>query len=393
MKSKIEEKEEIVINLLKEGKTFYEIAEAIGDGISSSALRAYSSKRGFSKYRPPEKTWINWEEKKDELRKLYFEDNLSQEEIGKYFRVSQRTISSVLKKFGFIKNPSRKPQRKSLNKKKSSKIKQKRCPVCGKLFISNNKGQIYCSMSCFYKDKRKSNSIDSDKLKETLNNSDWNYTKTAEILGTTRLTIRTWVKKFGLTRPGSTSSFYGSKWSDLIDLESVQKKVDELGVKSKADLYKNYRGLYEKIKRMKLLRQIKYPKSDFDSSWEEQLYSFIEKSNISYSSLKHNYIIDYENCRYINPLSFDIVLEYSDSTKVAIEIQGPTHFKNVYEDKFEEVRKRDEIKYEYCISHNIDLYYFTYDQSLLDTYGYPHYVYTDENLLLEKLITYSLPSL
>lgn len=130
----------------------------------------------------------------------------------------------------------------------------------------------------------------------------------------------------------------------------------------------------------------------FDSSWEGNLYNYIVSysKDIGYTNILHNITLD-PKCKYERPLIFDIVIEYPNSKKVVIEIQGPTHFKEVHKLKpLEGVLKRDEIKYQYCLNNGIDLYYFTYDQSLLDTYGYPHYVYTDENLLLEKLKSYSL---
>lgn len=141
-------------------------------------------------------------------------------------------------------------------------------------------------------------------------------------------------------------------------------------------------------------KEINFPVSVFDSSWEGNLYNYIVSysKDIGYTNILHNITLDPE-CKYERPLIFDIVLEYSNSTKVVIEIQGPTHFKETYKSKpLETVLKRDEIKYQYCLDNNIDLYYFTYDQNLLDKYGYPHYVYTSEDLLLERLKSYSSPS-
>lgn len=85
---------------------------------------------------------------------------------------------------------------------------------------------------------------------------------------------------------------------------------------------------------------------------------------------------------------FDIVITYPDTSKTAIEVHGVTHFKPTYLSKnksFEAVRERDNIKYTYCVEHNIPLYYFTYEKSLIDNYGYPRYIYTDETELLKVL--------
>lgn len=116
-------------------------------------------------------------------------------------------------------------------------------------------------------------------------------------------------------------------------------------------------------------------------------------SILRYNNLSHNVVLDLE-CKYKQPLVFDIVIDYGENwSKTIIEVQGPTHFKPVYNDeKFEIIRERDEIKYNYCISNNINILYFTYDSSLVENYGYPHYVYTNENLLLDKLKELSLPS-
>ena len=79
-----------------------------------------------------------------------------------------------------------------------------------------------------------------------------------------------------------------------------------------------------------------------------------------------------------------------------VEIQGPTHFRTIHDEdgsRLDSVLERDRIKYEYCVSHGIDIYYFTYDPKLLEDYSYPRYVYTSEDLLLEELRSYSLPGL
>lgn len=369
-----EENKEEIIGYLKEGKT----SKAIGEifGCSHNVVNNFIHKHNLSKYRPK----INWEENKERLRKLRTEDNLSLTEIAKLFNVNPRTIWLKTKEFGFVKE---------IGQSKAEKLRQEKriCPICGKYFTPNDEEQVYCSPECslVYIHKKVSKIPPKEILLEKLEENNWNYKKTGEGFKTNGTTVIGWSKKYGIHKPKLRY------WSDVVDLESAQRKIDELGIKTIMDIHNNYPGLGSKLKRMKLIRSLKFPGlGGFDSKWEKDLFNLI-KDNITFTSLEHNVTLDQE-CKNIKSLKFDIVLEYSNSKKVAIEIQGPYHFKDVFKSK-EVVKKNDEIKYEYCVSHGIDLYYFTYDQSLLDTYGYPHYVYTDENLLLEKLKSYSLPSL
>lgn len=366
MKSKIEEKEKEVIELLKEGKSKTEIGRALG--FNPSTVGSYIHSRGLSKYRPAP---IDWKLEKEKLHKLYVKDKLSISYIRKIYKVSYNTLKNVLKDFGYLNNTAIPIISKEDPKKHI-------CPICGESFIPRLDNQIYCSTECAKQGQRRVPNKES--LLKVLEDNNWNYTKTGKDFGVSDNAIKKWAVKCGIHKPKLRY------WSDVVDRESAQKKIDELGIRTASELIDNYGGLSDKIGRLNLRSLLKFPGTEFDSSWEERMFNLI-KDNVSFTSLEHNVILDPE-CRYKHPLVFDIVIEYQDFTKTVIEIQGPTHFKTLYDDegsKYETVRKRDEIKYEYCMTHDIDLYYFTYEPKLLEDYGYPHYVYTDENLLLGKL--------
>lgn len=321
-----------------------------------------------------------WEDEKENLRKLYVEEGLNQTELGKRYGCTQRQMSNILKSLGIIRTEE--------DKLRLSKLKNphlvRRCECCGKEFYAAGlKVGKYCSSECAHEVLKKV--PDKDTLLKQLEENDWNYTAVGKLNGVSDNAIKKNAVKFGIYFPKQKS------WSDVNDLESAQKKIDELGVKTATDLHENYGGLADRIGRLNLTSELVYPVSEFDSSWEESIFNLV-KDNITYTNLSHNIVLDPE-CRYERPLIFDIVIEYSEYSKTVIEIQGVTHFKPVFNDeKFDTIRERDEIKYNYCISNNINILYFTYEPKLVEKYGYPHYIYTDENLLLDKLRELSLPS-
>lgn len=386
-KSRIkDEKKNEIISYLKEGKTYREIGEILG--CTRNSVSNFVRKFDLSKYQKP--LGINWEKEKEHLRKLYIDDELSQEEIGEIFGVSHRTIGDTVKKFGFTRDPIvPKKNKNDVRKKRSDLIPKERvCPICGEKFIPNDKHQIYCSHECSHKSQRKLPK-DDNVILEKLKENNWNYLKTGKEFGISDNAVKKWATVRGVHK----SIQEKSKWSGVVDLESAQRKIDELGIKTPGELSINYGGLKHRLQNLGLIGKLKFSGTGFDSLWENDLYHLIE-TNLSYTSLRHNVMIS-SDCRYINPLIFDIVIEYPDFHITAIEIQGPSHFTQIYSQSssLDIVQKRDKIKYEYCMTNNIDLYYFTYEPKLLEKFGYPYYVYTDENLLLEKLKSYSSPSL
>lgn len=81
-----------------------------------------------------------------EIKKLYFEDNLKQEDIAIRFNVSRQRISQILKMY-------------SKDRLSRCKIIEKICIHCGKKFIKKSLTKIinnkYCSNKCFYKSRIK----------------------------------------------------------------------------------------------------------------------------------------------------------------------------------------------------------------------------------------------
>lgn len=327
---------------------------------------------------------IDWGDEGNQklFQKLYLEDKLSQEKIAETFGVSPGTVSIVAGKLGISRD------RGTVLRKYTPE--EKVCPICGKTFTSKYESQEFCSKKCasLFSNSKKSKFPGEKIFLKTLEEKNWNYLQIGKFFGVSDNAVKKWAKKYGVHKSKQHS------WLDVVDLESAQKKIEELGIRNSNDLYTYYNGLADKLRTRGLLEGIKYPnpKSEFDSSWEERIFRLIE-DNITYSDLKHNYVLDPE-CKYVKALIFDIVIEFPDSSVTVIEIQGPTHFKEVFDaESFNTTRERDEIKYEYCVSHDINILYFTYEPKLLEDYGYPHPVFTSEDLLLEKIKSFSGSSL
>ena len=385
-----EEEKEKIISYLGEGKSGREIGELLG--YSESFINGYVRKNDLSKYKVKKFRGIkvNWEDEKEHLKKLFFEDELSQEEIGEIFGVSYRTVGDALKRFGFTRDSIvPKKNKDDVRRKRSDLIlKERVCPICERLFTPKEKDQKYCSPKCSSISQRKLPKND-EVILEKLKENNWNYLKTGKEFGISDGAMKKWAINHGVHK----SIQEKSKWSDVVDLESAQRKIEELKIRTASELNSNYGGLRYRLQNLDLIGKLKFSGTGFDSLWKNNLYHLIETS-LSYKSIQHNAKIS-SDCRYVNPLTFDIIIEYPDFHITTIEIQGPSHFTQIFSQSssLDIVQERDRIKYEYCMSHGIDLYYFTYEPKLLEKFGYPHYVYTDENLLLEKLKSYSSPSL
>ena len=89
-----------------------------------------------------------------------------------------------------------------------------------------------------------------------------------------------------------------------------------------------------------------------------------------------HYITSYEcdykinDCKDINPLPFDFVVFQDEQLICLIEYQGIQHFTCEHhgwdrQDKFENVQKHDEIKYNYCKNNRINLQYITYQDNVI----------------------------
>ena len=163
----------------------------------------------------------------------------------------------------------------------------------------------------------------------------------------------------------------------------------ELGCKTATELLKKDLSFYDNIwcEFNNKQKELIFPGVTNGSSWETAMNSSIQKEFPDCKIISQK---TFEDCKNINQLRFDLAL-YSPSGKLIalIEIQGKTHFTKVYKNekrtKFENIRKRDIIKYEYCKKNNIPLFYFTYEPSLVEKYGYPYFVYTDFEELVKAI--------
>lgn len=181
--------------------------------------------------------------------------------------------------------------------------------------------------------------------------------------------------------PCSPRPKYSSKY---IALGDFQRFVDNNKIISAGDFSKRFSKLYRKLTRLKLNKQIIYPKSGFCSSWEKYVSEILKKNNIlhekefSFSDLRG---------KGSHLLRFDFYLpEYN----ILIEVQGPFHyFERTEKGEFIGMRKRDLKKNRYVKKKSsLKLFYYAHGRDgkyLVETYGYPYYVYTDIKLLLEDI--------
>lgn len=101
-------------------------------------------------------------------------------------------------------------------------------------------------------------------------------------------------------------------------------------------------------------------KGSFGESYIEEL---LIKKEVKYAT---QYVFD--DCKYINPLHFDFALFHHDVLVGVVEYDGRQHFEPVDffggEEEFYKTQKRDEIKNNYCNTHDIPLLRLPYTLSL-----------------------------
>lgn len=156
-------------------------------------------------------------------------------------------------------------------------------------------------------------------------------------------------------------------------------------------MYSRFSGLYSKLSDLGLtgLASKYYTgSSEFDSSWEEDIYGRIEsESSLDISNLSHNINL---GCKDKNPLPFDISFTIG-TKKFIIEILGPTHFRKIYEDpikdKFLLTRKHDMMKNIWARRNGWNLLYITLDPKYtnINYIPFPYYVRTSFTELLSDL--------
>lgn len=93
-----------------------------------------------------------------------------------------------------------------------------------------------------------------------------------------------------------------------------------------------------------------------ESIGETKIRKYLSNKNIIYESQK-----TFDNCLYISKLKFDF---YLPNKNMCIEFDGEQHYKSVEyfggEETFELIKKRDNIKNNYCVNNNINLIRISY---------------------------------
>ena len=96
------------------------------------------------------------------------------------------------------------------------------------------------------------------------------------------------------------------------------------------------------------------PYCNAKSLGEKRIRDYLLKMNISFEEE-----FKFSDCKYKRPLPFDFKIDYEDGSFILIEYDGRQHFEgnafNSNEEQFKIQQKRDEIKNNYCKSHNIEL--------------------------------------
>ena len=91
--------------------------------------------------------------------------------------------------------------------------------------------------------------------------------------------------------------------------------------------------------------------------------------------------------RHVNGSFLELDLQIKD-LGLAIEVQGPTHYQDLY-GNFEEVKRRDEFKRDWCLKHNIKLMHIEWEGYTKTLYKMPD---TDRRNTFGQLITDFLDS-
>lgn len=170
--------------------------------------------------------------------------------------------------------------------------------------------------------------------------------------------------------------------------EAVLNYVKENNIKNTIELHKNSTQMYRYFLSLTPEeKELIFPGCTSGSGWEIRMKESLQKEFSDCTIIAQK---TFDDCKNSRLLPFDLALYSPSGNLIAlIEIHGKTHFTKVYNsierNRFENIRKRDILKYEYCKKNNIPLFYFTYEPSLIEKYGYPYPIHTDFEELVKAI--------
>lgn len=184
-----------------------------------------------------------------------------------------------------------------------------------------------------------------------------------------------------------------NSWTHLNTIEDFNNFIKKENICNSTELRERFPGLGIRISRKGFDRFLKYcvNTSGFRSVWEKELYDIIDNDS-DFIKLERN--VSFEDCKIINPLPFDLVFYSSKNSniRIIVEIQGPTHFTNLYgNERLVETRKSDIIKHRWAEKKdNTFLFYYTNPKKIRcykfnKRSSYPYYVYTSVKELINDI--------
>lgn len=169
-----------------------------------------------------------------------------------------------------------------------------------------------------------------------------------------------------------------TNWNFIDSINKAQEFIKSEGL-TRSEFSTEYPGLIDKFYKKSWMKDLVFLNKKYKSSWETKMKLILENNNISDKIT----ILENSKFSYSNHSELDLFIpEY----KIAVEIQGPTHFWEIYgKQSFSFTRKSDLKKNRWCRENGIKLYYFSYGDEYVK-YGYPYYIYTSEKELLNDIL-------
>lgn len=296
---------------------------------------------------------------KKKLKELYIDKGLTQKEIAKIYKVSRRTIGRRMESHNV------KTRREEITKEMLKDLYYRKGLSHEKIAKKLNRDRATIS---YYMDKLdiktkergpESFGINREILIDMYENKKYNYEEIAHLIGVTKGTIHGWFKIFDIEPK-----------TKIKDSDDFQNKLDKISDSKEYIFLEKFNGAYEKIK-------VKHKKCG--TIWKVKPYEFIFKARrclcnnmssgeriikhyLDENDHKYNQEVRFEDCRNINPLSFDFQIFLKEGEYILCEYDGQQHFEireknNLYggEETLKETKKRDKIKNNFCKKNNIQL--------------------------------------